>query len=307
MQIYHHISEITNLQNAIVTIGTFDGVHLGHQKIIKRLLEIKQQQGGETLLFTFSPHPRKVLFPEQKDLRLITTTEEKCELLQGLGLDHVLVFPFTKAFSQVQAIDYIKEVIVKGLKTKTLVIGYDHRFGSSREGNIEMLKMLSVENNFTVEEIPVQEINSLNVSSTRIRLAIEQGDIETANNYLGYPFFITGVVVKGKQLGRTIGYPTANIKIHDADKLLPLIGVYAVYVVIDEQRYKAMLNIGTNPTTDAETNIKIEVNIFDFDKELYGSKIKVEFRKRIRNEQKFANLDELKHQLANDKIACSHV
>ena len=166
MHIYHHISEITNLKNAIVTIGTFDGVHLGHQKIIKRLLEIKQQQGGEVLLFTFSPHPRKVLFPEQTDLRLITTTQEKCDLLQQFGIDHVLVFPFTKAFSQMHATDYVKDIIVKGLKTKTLVIGYDHRFGSSREGNIEMLKKLSVENNFTVEEIPVEEINTLNISSS---------------------------------------------------------------------------------------------------------------------------------------------
>lgn len=307
MHIYHHISEITNLKNAIVTIGTFDGVHLGHQKIIKRLLEIKQQQGGEVLLFTFSPHPRKVLFPEQTDLRLITTTQEKCDLLQQFGIDHVLVFPFTKAFSQMHATDYVKDIIVKGLKTKTLVIGYDHRFGSSREGNIEMLKMLSVENNFTVEEIPVEEINTLNISSSRIRKAIEEGDIETANTYLGYSFFITGEVVKGKQLGRTIGYPTANIKIHDADKLIPKIGVYAVRASIAGQKYKGMLNIGTNPTTDTDTALKIEVNIFDFDKELYGETIKLEFVKRIRNEQKFANLDELKHQLANDKIACSHV
>ncbi len=307
MHIYHHISEITNLKHAIVTIGTFDGVHLGHQKIIKRLLEIKQQHGGETVLFTFDPHPRKVLFPEQTDLRLITTTEEKCDLLKNLGLDHVLVFPFTKAFSQVQAIDYIKDVIVQGLHTNTLVIGYDHRFGSSREGDLEMLKKHSLENNFTVEEIPVHEINSLNVSSTRIRLAIEQGDIETANNYLGYSFFITGSVVKGKQLGRTIGYPTANIVIKNTDKLLPLIGVYAVYVVIDKQRFNGMLNIGTNPTTDTDAALKIEVNIFDFDKELYGETIKLEFVKRIRNEQKFANLDELKQQLANDKIACSYV
>ena len=307
MHIYHHISEITNLKNAIVTIGTFDGVHLGHQKIIKRLLEIKQQQGGEVLLFTFSPHPRKVLFPEQTDLRLITTTQEKCDLLQQFGIDHVLVFPFTKAFSQMHATDYVKDIIVKGLKTKTLVIGYDHRFGSSREGNIEMLKMLSVENNFTVEEIPVEEINTLNISSSRIRKAIEEGDIETANTYLGYSFFITGEVVKGKQLGRTIGYPTANIKIHDADKLIPKIGVYAVRASIAGQKYRGMLNIGTNPTTDTDTALKIEVNIFDFDKELYGETIKLEFVKRIRDEQKFANLDELKHQLANDKIACSHV
>ncbi len=307
MRIYNNISEITTLQNAIVTIGTFDGVHLGHQKIIKRLLEIKEQQGGETVLFTFAPHPRKVLFPNQTDLRLITTTDEKCELLKHFGIDHVLVYPFTKAFSQMQANDYVTEIIAKGLHTKKLVIGYDHRFGSDREGNIDTLKALSVANHFTVEEIPVQEINMLNVSSSRIRKAIEDGDIDTANAYLGYHFFISGEVVKGKQLGRTIGYPTANIAVDDEDKLIPKIGVYAVNVLIDEVKHKGMLNIGTNPTTDFDNKVKIEVNIFDFDKELYGQKIKVEFIKHIRDEQKFANLDELKQQLANDKIACTYV
>lgn len=307
MRTYNNISEITNLQNAIVTIGTFDGVHLGHQKIIKRLLEIKEQKGGETVLFTFAPHPRKVLFPDQKDLRLITTTEEKCELLKQFGIDHVLVYPFTKAFSQMQANDYVTEIIAKGLHTKKLVIGYDHRFGSDREGNIDTLKALSISNHFTVEEIPVQEINMLNVSSSRIRKAIEEGDIDTAHAYLGYHFFISGEVVKGKQLGRTIGYPTANIVIGDEDKLIPKIGVYAVNVFIGEQTYKGMLNIGTNPTTDSDNKVKIEVNIFDFDTDLYGQKIKIEFIKHIRDEQKFANLDELKQQLANDKIACSYV
>jgi riboflavin kinase/FMN adenylyltransferase len=307
VQIFHHISELKNLTHSIVTIGTFDGVHLGHQKIIKRLVELKQKQGGETVLFTFDPHPRKILFPEQKDLKLITTTDEKCELLKHFGVDRVLVFPFTNEFSQMQAQDYISDIIVKGLKTKTLVIGYDHRFGSNREGNIDTLKELSTIYNFNVEEIPAQEINQLNVSSTRIRKAIEEGDVQTANNYLGYTFFISGLVVKGKQLGRTIGYPTANIFIENPDKLIPKIGVYAVNVNIENKLYKGMLNIGTNPTTDTDNAIKIEVNIFDFDKDIYGQKIKVEFVKRIRNEEKFANLDELKQALANDKLACSNV
>ncbi len=304
MSIFHHISELSSVTNSIVTIGTFDGVHLGHQKIIKRLVELKQQQGGEIIVFTFDPHPRKVLFPEQKDLKLITTTAEKCEVLKQFGVDHVLVFPFTKEFSQMPAQQYISDIIAKGLKTKTLVIGYDHRFGSNREGNIETLKELSKVYDFHVEEIPAQEINQLNVSSTRIRKAIEEGDIVTANDFLGYHFFITGTVVKGKQLGRTIGYPTANVFVDNVDKLMPKIGVYAVNVVIDGAKYKGMLNIGTNPTTDSDNNIKIEVNIFDFDKDIYGKNIKVEFVKWIRNEEKFANLDELKEALANDKIAC---
>lgn len=307
MQIYHHISELKNVTNSIVTIGTFDGVHLGHQKIIKRLVDLKQKQGGEIILFTFDPHPRKVLFPEQTDLKLITTTKEKCELLKQFGIDHVLVYPFTREFSKMHATEYISDIIAKGLKTKILVIGYDHHFGSNREGNIDTLKQLSFTYHFNVEEIPAQEINQLNVSSTRIRKAIEEGDIKTANEFLGYSFFVTGVVVKGKQLGRTIGYPTANIDVEDADKLIPKIGVYAVNVILNGTQYKGMLNVGTNPTTDTDNRIKIEVNIFDFDADIYGQAIKVEFVKWIRNEEKFANLEELKTALASDKIACTGI
>lgn len=306
MSVFYNISELSQVTNSIVTIGTFDGVHLGHQKIIKRLVELKQKQGGEIVLFTFDPHPRKILFPEQKDLKLITTTEEKCDILKQFGVDHVLVYPFTTEFSKMQAQDYISNIIVKGVKTKTLVIGYDHRFGSNREGSIDTLKQFAPIYHFDLEEIPAQEINQLNVSSTRIRKAIEDGDIQTANDFLGYTFFITGEVIKGKQLGRTIGYPTANIFIDNADKLIPKIGVYAVNVVLKGVTYKGMLNVGTNPTTDFDNKIKIEVNIFDFDADIYGETLKVEFVKWIRNEEKFANLDELKQALANDKIACTH-
>ena len=306
MSVFYNISELSQVTNSIVTIGTFDGVHLGHQKIIKRLVELKQKQGGEIVLFTFDPHPRKILFPEQKDLKLITTTEEKCDILKQFGVDHVLVYPFTTEFSKMQAQDYISNIIVKGLKTKTLVIGYDHRFGSNREGSIDTLKQFAPIYHFDLEEIPAQEINQLNVSSTRIRKAIEDGDIQTANDFLGYTFFITGEVIKGKQLGRTTGYPTANIFIDNADKLIPKIGVYAVNVVLKGVTYKGMLNVGTNPTTDFDNKIKIEVNIFDFDADIYGDTLKVEFVKWIRNEEKFANLDELKQALANDKLACTH-
>ena len=306
LQVFHNISELNDLKNTIVTIGTFDGVHLGHQKIIKRLVEIKQKQGGQTLLFTFDPHPRKVLFPEQ-ELKLITTTEEKCDLLKQFGIDNVLVYHFTREFSQTPAVSYISDVISKGLKTKTLVIGYDHRFGSNREGNIDTLRAVSENYHFEVEEISAHEINQLNVSSTRIRKAIEEGDIVIANEFLGYSFFITGEVVKGKQLGRTIGYPTANIAISNSDKLIPKLGVYAVNVFHNGIKYRGMLNVGINPTTDSDLKIKVEVNIFEFNQEIYGDVIKVEFLKRIRNEEKFANLDELKQALANDKIACSQI
>lgn len=307
MRIFHNISETGDLKNTIVTIGTFDGVHLGHQKILKKLVELKKKNGGETLLFTFDPHPRKVLFPEQRDLKLITTTQEKCELLKQFGIDNVLVFPFTMEFSKMSAQDYISNIISETLKTKTLVIGYDHRFGSNREGNIETLKKVSSEYNFDLVEIPAQEINQLNVSSTRIRKAIEEGEIETANSYLGYSFFMSGIVVKGKQLGRTIGYPTANVELQDLDKIKPKTGVYAVNVVVELVSYKGMLNVGYNPTTDSDRMQKIEVNIFDFDKDIYGKTIKIEFVKHLRNEVKFANLDELKKQLAKDKIACEKI
>ncbi len=304
MRIFNNISETKELTNTIVTIGTFDGVHLGHQKIINRLLELKKQYGGETLLFTFDPHPRKVLFPNQNDLKLITTTEEKCDLLKQFGIDNVLVFPFTKEFSQMSASDYISNIISEKLKTKTLVIGYDHHFGTNREGNINTLKQVCEKHNFNVEEISAKEIDQLNVSSTRIRKAIEDGNIEIANRFLGYTFFIKGQVVKGKQLGRTIGYPTANVQINDIDKIKPKTGVYAVKVILNNKGYFGMLNIGFNPTTDSDKLQKIEVNIFDFDEDIYGQTIKIEFVKHLRNEVKFANLDELKQQLGKDKQDC---
>jgi riboflavin kinase/FMN adenylyltransferase len=307
VRIFHNISETSDLKDTIVTIGTFDGVHLGHQKILKKLVELKNKNGGETLLFTFDPHPRKVLFPEQRDLKLITTTQEKCELLKQFGIDNVLVFPFTIEFSKMSAEDYISNIISETLKTKTLVIGYDHRFGSNREGNIETLKQVSGNYNFDLIEIPAQEINQLNISSTRIRKAIEEGEIEVANSFLGYSFFMSGKVIKGKQLGRTIGYPTANIELLDLDKIKPKTGVYAVNIIIDQINFKGMLNVGYNPTTDSDRIQKIEVNIFDFNKDIYGKIIKIEFIKHLRNEVKFANLDELKEQLAKDKIACEKI
>lgn len=307
MRIFHNISETSDLKDTIVTIGTFDGVHLGHQKILKKLVELKNKNGGETLLFTFDPHPRKVLFPEQRDLKLITTTQEKCELLKQFGIDNVLVFPFTIEFSKMSAEDYISNIISETLKTKTLVIGYDHRFGSNREGNIETLKKVSGNYNFDLIEIPAQEINQLNISSTRIRKAIEEGEIEVANSFLGYSFFMSGIVIKGKQLGRTIGYPTANIELLDLDKIKPKTGVYAVNIIIDQIYFRGMLNVGYNPTTDSDRIQKIEVNIFDFNKDIYGKIIKIEFIKHLRNEVKFANLDELKEQLAKDKIACEKI
>lgn len=302
VKVFRDISEIKKFNGTVLTIGTFDGVHLGHQKIINRINEIKRNTGLETVLFTFDPHPRKVLFPEQKDLKLITNTNEKLDLLARFGIDNVLVYPFSKEFAQMQPEKYVSDIIASVLNTKHIVIGYDHRFGANRAGGIDTLKNLCSQYSFNVEEIPAQEINELNISSTRIRKALEEGDVNVANEFLGYPFFITGIVVGGKKLGRTIGYPTANIKIEDSDKLIPKIGVYAVKVLHKGQTYEGMLNVGYNPTTDADHTIKVEVNIFDFDQEIYGDTIKVEFHHRIRNEEKFANLEELKSALASDKL-----
>lgn len=301
MKVYRSLAEIPELQKPVVAIGTFDGVHQGHMQIIGRLKKAAAEIDGETFIFTFHPHPRQVLFPHQTDLKLLTLTEEKLELLEKAGIDHVLVYPFTKEFSQLSAQDYIKQILVDGIGTKKLIIGYDHKFGNNREGNIETLRQVSGSYGFTVEEIPAHEIDHVNVSSTRIRKALEAGDIQTANSFLGYDYFLSGQVVQGKQLGRQLGYPTANIAVAESAKLIPGIGVYAVTTKVLGQRFKGMMSVGLNPTTDTDNKLKIEVNIFNFDKDIYGQAITVEFVKRLRNEEKFASLDELKKQLAADK------
>ena len=301
MKIYNSIQEIPKINKPIVTIGTFDGVHQGHRKIIDRLQKAKQETGGESFIFTFHPHPRQVLFPNQTDLKLLTLTNEKLDLLEQAGIDHVLVYPFTKEFSQQSAHSYIKDILVDAIGVKQLIIGYDHRFGNNREGNIDTLKKYAAEYNFSVEEIPAHEIDSINVSSSKIRKALEEGDIKTANTFLGYNYFISGRVVDGKKLGRTIGYPTANIDIEDAAKLIPKIGVYAVTVMVDGVLHKGMMNIGYNPTTDTDNKIKTELHIFNFDSTIYGCNLTLQIKARLRDEEKFASLDELKKQLHADK------
>lgn len=288
----------------ILTIGTFDGVHFGHQQILKRLNELKQKHGLQTALLTFDPHPRKVLFPEQKDLKLLTPTDEKLQLLKQNGVDVTVVYPFNKDFAQLDASLYIDNILCKSLKVKHLIIGYDHKFGKNRDGDISTLKSFSTRSNYEVEEISAQDIDNINVSSSKIRHAIEKGDIDLANKYLGYKYFINGIVIKAKQLGRTIGYPTANIAINDTDKLIPAIGVYLVEATIENSKFYGMLNIGKNPTTDTDELIKIEVNLFNFDRDVYGSNIRVNFLLRIRDEKKFNGIEELKEQLGKDKATC---
>jgi riboflavin kinase/FMN adenylyltransferase len=301
LKIYHSIQEIKRISNPVVAIGTFDGVHLGHRQIIHRLNKAKQEIGGESVIFTFHPHPRQVLFPDQTDLKLLTLTPEKLALLEEAGIDHVLVYPFTKEFSQLSAHAYIKDILVDAIGVKKLIIGYDHRFGNKREGTIETLKEYAPEYNFSVEEIPAHEIDHINVSSTKIRKALEEGDLKTANNFLGYNYFISGKVIDGKKLGRTIGYPTANILIEDSAKLVPKIGVYAATVIIDGVLYKGMMNIGYNPTTDSNNKIKTELHIFNFDSTIYGRNLTLQIKARLRDEEKFASVDELKKQLDADK------
>ena len=301
MKVYNSIQEIPKINKPIVTIGTFDGVHLGHKKIINRLQRIKQETGGETFIFTFHPHPRQVLFPEQTDLKLLTLTNEKLDLLEKAGVDHVLVYPFSKEFSKQSAHSYIKDILVDAIGVKQLIIGYDHHFGNNREGNIITLRKYATEYNFEVEEIPAHEIDDSNVSSSKIRKALDEGDLKTANAFLGYDYFISGKVVDGKKLGRTIGYPTANIFVENKTKLIPKIGVYAATTTIDGVEYKGMMSIGYNPTTDTDNKIKIELHIFNFDANIYGCNLTLQIKARLRSEEKFTSLDELKKQLHADK------
>lgn len=302
MKVYRDFEEVENIPNAVLTIGTFDGVHLGHQKIIERLKSEAKKINGETVLFTFFPHPRMVINPTNHGLKLIQTEAEKIENLERLGLDHLIIFPFTKAFSNLSADDFVKEYLIEKLHVKTIVVGYDHQFGKNREGTLKHLQKLSENLPFEVIEIPAHEVDEINVSSTKIRKAIEIGDVQTANNYLNEPFEISGKVVKGNQIGRTIGFPTANIEVNDALKIVPAIGVYAVEIVLaDQRKFKGMMNIGIRPTVTDSEEIKIEVFIFDFSEVIYDQRIKVYLLQRIRGEHRFQSLEVLRAQLQEDE------
>ena len=301
MKIYHHIDEFVRLSNAVVTIGTFDGVHVGHRKIISGIKELAESTGGETVLLTFFPHPRMILHPEDESIKLINTINEKAELLEQLGIDHLIITPFSRDFSNQSAEEYIRGVLVNKIGTKKIVIGYDHRFGKDRLGGLDDLLRLSPVYGFDVVEIPEQDINEVAISSTRVRSALLNGEIELANTFLGYPFFIIGTVVRGEQIGRQIGYPTANIVIEERYKLIPSDGIFAVKVKLEHVVYNGMAYIGTRPTINGLTR-NIEVNIFDFNQEIYNQQIAMEFYNFVRGDIKFASLDELKAQIAKDKV-----
>ncbi|WP_296621295.1 bifunctional riboflavin kinase/FAD synthetase [Marivirga sp.] len=300
MIIHDGYENLEGIKNAVVTIGTFDGIHLGHQEIISRIIELAKSVNGETALVTFWPHPRYVLGKNQDNLKLLTTFDEKAEILDQLGLDHIVRVNFTKEFSQWTSEQFIQRIIISALHTKRLVIGYDHRFGKDREGSFEHLKNHSDRYGFEVEEIPKQTIDDVGISSTKIRNAVEAGEVELAHDFLGRFYEINGEVVSGDKIGKTLGFATANIKVEESYKLVPADGAYAVITEVKGKQYKGMLNIGYRPTVDGKSK-RIEANIFDFNETIYGEKIKISFIKRLRDEIKFNSKEELSNQLENDK------
>jgi len=299
LKIYNAIQEFTSPAGTIVTLGTFDGVHKGHKSLLDKLINNGKALGCETVVLTFFPHPRMVLQPDA-DVKLLNTMQEKAALLEEFGIDNLIIHPFSREFSRLTAEDFVKDILVGRLNARKIIIGHDHRFGRNRTATTQDLVRMGQELGFEVEQVSALEVHDISVSSTKIRNALTEGDLNTANNYLGYPYFITGTVTTGKQLGRTIGYPTANISIPEAYKLIPAQGVYAVSSVINDRTVYGMMNIGTRPTVNG-TNQTIEVNFFDFDADIYGTELKVSLHHRLRSEQKFDGLDALKAQLAKDK------
>ncbi|MES2798817.1 MAG: bifunctional riboflavin kinase/FAD synthetase [Bacteroidota bacterium] len=303
MRIFDGFDGVEQIKNAVLTIGTFDGVHIGHQRIIEQLNVEAKKNGGESVLFTFFPHPKMVLFPDSHQLKLLQTQDEKLEKLAQFGLQNTLVFPFTKEFSRMTATEFVRDFLVNKLNVKKLIIGYDHQFGKNREGNIEFLKEVAPIYGFELIEIPAQEIDEVNVSSTKVRRALMEGDVETAASYLGSAYQLNGIVVKGKQLGRTIGFPTANIDLQSDLKLVPAKGVYAVQVKLEDGMiYHGMMNIGERPTVDNSHKVSIEVHVFDFKADIYKQTISVQLLRRIRDEQKFDSIELLTKQLQEDEI-----
>ena len=324
MQIYHHLNDFKKLTNAVVTIGTFDGVHLGHQKIIQKLIEKANQINGESVILTFFPHPRMILHPEDHQLKMINTMAEKAMVLEKLGIHHLIITPFTRDFSNQSPQEYIEQVLLQKIGMKAMVIGYDHRFGKDRSGNLAELQKFSEAYNYDIDEIPEQDIADVAISSTRIRKALAKGDVDVANELMSHPFSLTGKVIRGDQIGRTLGYPTANLFIEESYKIIPSDGIYAVEVEIKDSRnknqvidnpfqpnqseiknqklkiYKGMAYIGHRPTINGMSQ-NIEVNIFDFADDIYHQSIQLNFLHFIRHDIKFESLEKLTEQLGRDK------
>ena len=301
MKIFNSINSFTTKKKTIVTIGTFDGVHVGHKKILEKIIQNTNNSDYESLVLTFFPHPRTVL-QTATEMKQLNTIDEKSNLIEKAGIDNLVIHPFDKEFASLSAEEFVKKVLVDIFNIQKIVIGYDHRFGKNRTADINDLIAFGNQYNFEVEQISAEELNEVAVSSTKIRNALTDGNIELANSFLGYNYAITGMVVQGKQLGRTIGFPTANISINEDYKLIPNSGVYVVECKIENQSYFGMMNIGTNPTVEDTNKVqKLEVNIFDFDDDIYNETITVSILKRIRSEQKFESVELLKEQLEKDK------
>ncbi|MCZ6692877.1 MAG: bifunctional riboflavin kinase/FAD synthetase [Bacteroidetes bacterium] len=300
MKIYRGIEEFNPVQNAVVTSGTFDGVHLGHKVILKRLIQLAKKRQGESVVLTFWPHPRFVLYPNDTSLKLLSTFQEKASYLSDLGIDHLIKIEFTKKFSQLSSEEFIHNILIDKIGTKLLVIGYDHRFGKNREGSFQYLANNSHKYGFEIEEIPRQDIENIAVSSTKIRNALESGEIKTANEFIGNNYSLTGKVIKGSQIGRDLGFPTANIVVEESYKLIPADGAYAVKIGYQDRWYNGMLNIGFRPTVNGTTRT-IETHIFDFNQNLYGQVLTIGFVEKIRGEKKFENLEALSKQLTLDR------
>jgi riboflavin kinase / FMN adenylyltransferase len=321
MQVHYDTDNLPKFRNAVVTIGTFDGVHIGHRQVLESLKTEASAINGETVIVTFHPHPRKVVSSAILGIRLINTLPEKIELLGQLGIDHLVVVPFTEAFANQHAVDYIRDFLVNKFKPHTIIIGYDHRFGRDRLGDYRLLEKLAEKYNYQLKEIPKHLLDNISISSTNIREALLHNDIETAGKLLGYEFFFEGEVVHGDKLGRKLGYPTANLKVQDEEKIVPANGIYAVYAEIrlpgnsgsvqksvdnsplttHDSRLKGMMSIGFRPTVDGKKRV-IEVNIFDFNIEIYGQTVRVYVKKYLREEVKFNSLDDLVKQIDKDKI-----
>lgn len=299
MNIFHSINEFHSDKKTIVTIGTFDGVHLGHAAILKKLTQNTQNETFESTVLTFFPHPRMVL-QGKSDLKLLNTINEKIELLEKIGIDNLIIHPFDEKFAELNAEAFVSTILVDHLRVQKIIIGYDHRFGKNRTANIDDLISFGAQYGFEVEQISAQEIDEISISSTKIRTALEEGDIQLANEYLGYSYFLSGTVVKGKQLGRTIGFPTANIALEEDYKLVPQNGVYVVQAEIDSKSIYGMMNIGFNPTVQGKQKT-IEVHLFDFDTDIYNRKIQVAILQRIRSEKKFESIELLTKQLEEDR------
>jgi len=296
------------VKRPVVTIGTFDGIHLGHQKVIARVNDFARHHDGESVIFTFHTHPRLVTSPDENSLRLLTTLNEKIELLEKTGIDHLIIYTFNHEFANLTSHEFVEKILVEKLRTHCLVVGYDHKFGKNREGGFEYLQQCAEKYNFHIEKLDALLVDADSVSSTKIRNALENGDIEKANKFLGYPFTLHGTVVSGKQMGRKLGFPTANIESSNKYKIIPGYGVYAVKVRLKQGNYNGMLNIGTRPTFNNNAdNRSIEVNIFDFDSDIYGQEITIEFAKKIRDEQKFSHMHQLAAQLHVDRATAQSI